>query len=305
MPKNRTLQRLRRRLVYWGARVAQAILLVLPFDMATAVGGWLGRLAFTLLRSERRRTLKHLALAFGQDKQEHERREIARRVFVNAGRSIAEMMLFPRWNDKRLRQRIRFDEPEPLLRACRSGRGFVFLTAHFGNWELLGAFVVQVLGVDLGVIARRLSNPYLDRLVNDYRRRAGMKVFLRGERAASFSRHLRQGGTLGILGDHDIRGLKGVFVDFFGRPPHTPTGPAELILHSGVPWFTILLERSRDGYSHRVHCEGPFPIPDGENRAAKALQLTEQYMQWLERIVRRHPDQWMWMHDRWRKKPKT
>lgn len=305
MPKNRTLQRLRRRLVYWGTRLVQAFLYVLPFDAAVAVGGWFGKLAFVVLRGERRKTLEHLALAFGQEKQKDERREIARRVFINAGRSLAEIMLFRRWNDERLRQRIHFDESEPLLQALRTSRGFVILTAHFGNWELLATYGMRVLGMDAGVIARHLSNPHLDRLANDYRRGIGLKVFMRGERAAGFSRHLRRGGVLAVLGDQDIRNTKGVFVDFFGRPAHTPTGPAELVIHSREPWFLAVLERLDDGCSHRLHCEGPFPLPDGEDRGARVRELTEQYMHRLEQIVRRYPDQWMWMHNRWRKKPKA
>jgi len=300
--KNRTLQRLRRRLVYWGARLAQALVLLLPFDAAITLGGWLGRLAFAVLRRQRGMTLEHLAIAFGQEKKEAERRDIARQVFINAGRDAAEIMLFPRWSDEQLRQRIRFDNPEPIVQASRSGNGLVILGGHFGNWELLGAYGVRILGMNAGVIARRLSNPHLDHLINGYRRNVGLKVFLRGEPVRGFFRHLTRGGTLAILNDQDVRKIDGIFVDFFGRPAHTPTGPAELILRSGAVWFLAVMKRSDDGRRHELLCQGPLPIPEGEDHAARVRCLTEEYVRRLEDIIRRYPDQWMWMHNRWEKR---
>jgi KDO2-lipid IV(A) lauroyltransferase len=305
LAKNRTLQRLRRRLVYWGARLAQWLALRLPFDAALALGGWLGRLAFAVMWRERRRTLEHLATAFGDEKSEAERREIARSVFENAGRCAAEIMLAPRWTDEQLRERIHFADPEPLMQAFRAGHGVVIMTGHIGNWELLGAYGSRIVGLNAGVIARRLSNPHLDRLINQYRRNVGLKVFLRGEPARGFFRHLTRGGTLAILADQDVRRVDGTFVDFFGRPAHTATGPAELILRSRAAWFFAFLQRSSDGRSHELHCAGPLPVPEGEDHATRVRRMTEEYVRQMEKAIRLYPDQWMWMHNRWRRKPKS
>jgi len=304
--KNLTLQRLRRWIVYWGARGIQAISLILPFDLAVALGAWLGRLAFALHRRARRETIEHLTLAFGPEKTPEEIRDIARRVFINTGCALAEIMLSPRWSDERLRQRIQADEPAALLEASRSGRGVVILGAHFDNWELLGSYGVRILGLNAGVIVRALSNPRMDQMVNEYRRSVGLKVFVRGDPkgARGFYRHLIRGGTLALLGDHDMSGVEGIFVDFFGRPSNTATGPAELILRSKADWFFAVLVRQPDGLSHRLHVEGPLPIPDGDDYAARVRLLTEDYTHRVEAIVRQFPDQWMWMHNRWRKKPK-
>ena len=304
MPKNRTLQRLRRWAVCLGARLTQTLLKLLPFDVAVAVGGRLGNLAFVVLGSERRKTLKHLIQAFGQERSASEIREIARRLFINAGRAAAEGMLSSRWSEDFLRQRISLKDPEPFVQLQRSGRGIVILTGHFGNWEMMGAYAAKVLGANLGVIARRLSNPYLDRLTNRLRQRIGMKVFLRGEGARSFYRHLMDGGVLAILADQDIRRLDGIFVDFFGRPAHTLTGPAELILRSGSPWFYAVLVRQPDGRSHQLYWEGPLAVPEGDDHGTKVRRLVEDYTYRMEEMIRRHPDQWMWMHNRWRRKPK-
>ena len=304
MAKNRTLQRLRRRLVYWGARAAQWLVLRLPFDAAIRLGGRLGRLAFAAMWRERRRTLEHLAMAFGNEKSEAERREIARGVFENAGRCAAEIMLAPHWTDERLRERIRFANPEPLLEAFRSGQGVVIMCGHLGNWELLGAYGSRIVGLNAGVIARRLSNPHLDRLINQYRRNAGLKVFLRGEPARGFFRHLTGGGTLAILADQDVRRIDGTFVEFFGRPAHTATGPAELILRSRANWFFAFLRRSKDGGSHELYCKGPLPVFEGEDHAARVRRVTEEYVRQMEEAIRLQPDLWMWMHNRWRRKPK-
>jgi len=302
--KNATVQRLRRRFVYGLCRAVQGFLLVISRRPAVRLGAFLGVLCYYLIPRQRRPTLAHLAMAFGDRMSDAQRRAIARRVFANAGRGMAEMVHLPRWTDDWLRATVAFDNPEPIRQALRSGRGAVILTGHFGNWELLGGYAARILQLPAGVMARRLSNPYIDEFVQGYRRRMGLAVFLRGDPPRGFFRHLVGGGVLAILADQDIRRLDGIFIDFLGRPAHTPTGPAELIIRARVPWFLAMLVRQDDGCSHRLLLEGPFEPPDGADYADRVRRLTEDYSRRIEAVIRRHPDQWMWMHNRWRKQPR-
>lgn len=301
--KNRRLQRMRRRFVAGCAWLNMTTLNLLPFDFALWLGGRWGRVAFMLLGRERRRTIGHLRTAFGEEKSEQELHELARRVFVHAGRAVAEMAVMRRWTDERLRNRIVLENPEKILDVLRPGKGCVILTAHYGNWELLGLYAVKILGINMGVIARHLSNPYLDDMTTRHREQMGLKVFFRGDRATKIVRHVLKGGALGILADHDVKRLDGIFIDFFGQPAHTLTGPAELIVRTKVPWFFSVLRRNPDGRSYYAVLEGPYEAPEGKDRAEQVRKLLERYTHRLEEVVREHPEQWMWMHNRWQRKP--
>jgi KDO2-lipid IV(A) lauroyltransferase len=285
-------------------RVTRVLMRRLPYPTAVALGAWFGRMAYRMLRTERRKAIANLTQAFGREKSPGEIHELARAVFANAGRASVEGMFFPYWSKEFLGRWISSVNPEPALALQREGRGFVVMTGHFGNWEMMGAYAVNVLGLNLGVIARRLSNPRLDRMMNEFREQIGLKVFLRGERASNFFRHLKGGGQIAILGDQAIRRIDGIFVDFFGHPAHTASGPAELILRSRSPWFFAVLIRQPDGLSHQLYWEGPLAVPDGQDHESRVRRLVEEYNRRMEEMIRRYPAQWMWMHNRWKRKPR-
>jgi KDO2-lipid IV(A) lauroyltransferase len=177
-----------------------------------------------------------------------------------------------------------------------SGRPLLFLTAHCGNWELI-ATVVHHGGIFPAAVARPLDNPDLQKLVVDLRAHFGTTTIARGTRGAArqLLEVLRSGGALAMLIDQDTK-VDGVWVPFFGRPAFTPVGAAEIALRQKARVIPSFIERRADG-SHLVRFLPALDLP-ADKRDATALMTAK-----VEEQVRRHPEQWVWWHKRWRRQP--
>ena len=151
------------------------------------------------------------------------------------------------------------------------------------------------------VVARRLSYSPYNRLLEGLRSRLGVRIIYQDESPREAMEHLKSGGILGILPDQDIKGLSGIFVDFFGRPAWTPVGPAWLSMRTGAPLVPFFWVWDRGKYRGIVH--EPLPIPNSGNRQLDIERLTSAWSRILEEEIRRRPDQWAWFHRRWRRRP--
>lgn len=286
---------------YVALRAARFGLAALPAGARLAAGERLGALAWRLARRDRHRALEHLALAFGAERPADELRRIGRECFRNLGRSAAEVAGL--WAAPPRAVLELFDEADGLERfraLLAAGRGLVAVTAHLDNWELLGAYVAAA-GLPVTAVARRIYFEKYDRLVNEMRRRCGMEVIYQDEGPRALLRALKAGRLLALLADQDVPRLDGVFVPFFGRPAYTPSGPAALALASGAPLalaYGLRLDRDR----HRLVVEPPVEFDRSDKRRA-LLEGTRGWSESLERAVRAHPEQWVWMHRRWRTRP--
>jgi KDO2-lipid IV(A) lauroyltransferase len=175
------------------------------------------------------------------------------------------------------------------------------LTGHFGNWEIL-SYVTGLVGFRGGIVARRLDNPYLDRFLGHFRRRTGLALL---DKHADYGRMLdllAQGQGIGLLGDQDA-GPRGLFVDFFGRPASTFKSIALLSLEYSAPIFVFGAARVGQPMRYRIYLEDLI-LPEeyaGAPDAARAITL--RYTRALERLVRRHPEQYFWLHRRWKHQP--
>lgn len=188
---------------------------------------------------------------------------------------------------------------EHLAAAVRAGHGVVCVTGHVGNWELLGACVVQ-MGYPLTVLARKLYYPKLDRWVNALRNHMGMEVLDRNSPPRELLSRLRRGGLIGILIDQDTR-TRGVFVEFFGRPAHTPVGPAVLALRTGSAVVPVFMKRMPD-HTYRITIPASHVPANGRARTT-AHELTAWATKHMEQAIRENPEQWVWIHERWRTQP--
>lgn len=271
---------------------------LLPRACAERWGERLGRLAWRLARTERRRTLEHLALAFGEEMDEAARAEIGHRVFGNLGRVAVELLRAGREGPERIAARVEAPEAERVAEAARE-RGAVCVIAHMGNWELLAAVATRHLPVT--VVARRLYFAPYERLAARLRAHVGLRVVYQDESPRPLLRALRGGGLVGILADQDVRHAGGAFVPFFGRPAYTPTAPAALARASGAPLYLAVAPRVDGRY--RLLLEGPIETKRGGSREEDVLAATADWSARLEKIIRRYPDQWVWMHRRWRTTP--
>ena len=267
----------------------------LSWEEAQAAGARLGRLLWHLSRRDRRRALDHLALAF-PELDARRRRDIARATFDHLGTTLAECLHLADKESASVLRRVASTGWEAIDEAKRQGRPVLVVTGHCGNWELLAAWL-GCRGLPLHVVARRLEDPYLDRLLLSLRARFGSTTIQRGEAgsARALLRAVRGSGGLGMLIAQDTR-VDGDWVPFFGRPAFTPLGAADLALRFDAAVVTAFIERQDDGH-HQVTIEPTGPLPTDPVVATAALTAA------IERQVRRRPEQWVWFHRRWRTKP--
>jgi len=274
---------------------------IMPRPVARAMGIGLGRLAYLLHHRLRRTGLRNLELAFpGMPLAERER--LLRGELDNLGRLLAEFCLFPRYNLKNLSQVAVYDGLENYQAAKARGKGVLFLTAHFGGWEI-GSFMHSLHGYPMRVVIRELDNPYLNRLVERYRTLHGNATFGKQEFARGLLAAMHAGETVGLLMDTNMTPPQGVFVPFFGVSACTASGLARVALRTGgavIPAFTIWDKELR---KYRVRFEPPLTLVDTGDDEADALANTALFTHVIEETVRRHPDQWPWVHRRWKTRP--
>jgi KDO2-lipid IV(A) lauroyltransferase len=232
---------------------------------------------------------------------ERQRRRVIYRLFQNFGRMLADYSHFPRWNRDNIESLIIYDGFENYARAQSQGRGVLFLTAHFGNWEL-GSFAHGLYGYPCHFVVRELDNPLIDRLVNRYRCRSGGKSIDKSEFARGVLRAFAQGHAVGVLIDQNMLLNEGVFVDFFGRLACTTTGPARVARKAGVPIVLGLVIWDAKLKKYRLRFDAVEWIKR-EDPEEEILANTANFTRLIEDYARRYPDQWLWVHRRWKTRP--
>ena len=259
------------------------------------IGRWIGRAAWFAGRRDRRRALAHLALAY-PDLPESERRRIARGSIVHQGIVLAETLHLSRRSCADVERYVETEGWEEVAALAAAGRPVLILTGHCGNWELLAA-LINCRGLAMRVVGRRLDEPDLQELLLAARRRFGTETIERGAPGSSrrLLRSLREGGALGMLIDQDTK-VEGVWVDFFGRPAYTPVGAAKIAAKVGAAVVPSFIERRADG-RHLARFLPPIDLPEGPAEATARMTAA------IEAQVRRVPEQWVWMHRRWRRRP--
>ncbi len=290
---------IRRRLMYLGFLTLQGLVRWLPLAAARAVGRALGTAAYVLVGAQRRLTLDHLSYAFGDTLSPAKRRRIARRVFANLGQSVMEWLLLPRLSDRAVQELIICEGLEYVRQALAKGNGAIMVGAHFGNWEL-GPLYLKTQGFEGGVLARRLRYPEYESFLIGLRGSRGVPTFARGS-IKEVAKVLRANQLIGMMPDQDMDSLEGVFVQFFGHPAYTPAGPAALSLMTGAPILPCAL--IREGARFRFVIEPPIQSPSAADRVQAVTVLTQAWSNALESYIRRYPEQWVWMHRRWKTQP--
>jgi KDO2-lipid IV(A) lauroyltransferase len=281
-------KRARRELRVRALLASMPLLRVLPLPLGAAIGA----LAWYISGRQRRLAQQHLAIAF-PEKSRGERDRIGRRSFANLGRSALETAR----GDAREVQLA--PEDEAVLRAAHAeGKGVILVTGHIGSWELF-ARRIAALGLPSATVAKETQDPRLTKLLEDSRAGAGVKVFWRGSAmsAREMLRFLRAGGMLGILIDQDTK-VGGHFVPFFGRPAFTPRAAGDLAVRTGAAMVFGCAHRVGPGL-HRVVVRRIDPARSGD-RDQDSLALTAEATRIIESEIRAHPEEWVWMHPRWR-----
>lgn len=269
--------------------------------MAASIGRGFGALAFALAGGERKKALASLERAF-PERSHGEHVAIARAAFRHLGQSAFELACIKQI-DREVDRFIEWPAQDraALQAALARGKGVVFVTGHVGNWELL-ARRVALAGYPAQSIAKETSDAGTTALVEQFRLTGQVRSIWRGQEGAAreMLRALKKGEILGLVIDQDTR-VQSVFVPFFGTPAATPRAPADLALRTGAALMVGFCQRKADGTYLLTMRE--LPVEPSGDREGDAVKLTAQLSSEIENAIRRHPEQWVWMHQRWKTRP--
>jgi KDO2-lipid IV(A) lauroyltransferase len=292
---------MRHRLEYAPVWLLVWVIGLLPRPLARAAGIALARLVHLLHGRLRRVGMRNLELAF-PEMPAAERRRIVKTLFHGLGRQLAEFCLFPRYTAGNVDSVAAYKGFGNYEAARKRGKGVILLTAHLGGWEV-GSFAHAINGYPLHIVVRALDNPYLNALVDRYRCLHGNTTFDKQDFARGLLGALKAGETVGILMDQNMTPPQGVFVDFFGRAACTASGLARVALRTEaavVPAFTIWdVEQGK----YRVQFDPALQLSRTGDEEADAASNTAAFTKVIENYARQYPEQWLWVHRRWKTRP--
>jgi Kdo2-lipid IVA lauroyltransferase/acyltransferase len=283
-------------LEYLIVRTIIAVVRFMPHRLVRAVGTFIGLAFYASDRAQRRVARRNLATAFPV-RSEAERRTIARAAFVHFGRLLMELLKFSTLAPDDMLARVELDGEEHARAAYAQGKGVLFVTGHFGYWELQA--LVHALRVEpVAVLGRALDNARLNVLLERIRQRTGNTVIYHKGTIRRVMRALESGHGVAVLIDQHIMGSDAIYVDFFEQPAATTSAVAALALRTGavvIPVFALPVRAGR----YRMIYEHPVEPPGADSQDA-IRDFTQRCTDVLEMYVRRNPELWLWMHRRWR-----
>jgi KDO2-lipid IV(A) lauroyltransferase len=300
--------------VYLAVRIVVCVIQALSFRAACRVAGGLAWLLYHLDRRHRLVADDNLRHAFAELTDPVERNRWVREMYRHFCLLLMEIIHLPRkLHPQNWKRHLKLPDAQRIVGELLSGRPLLVVTGHFGNWEL-GGYILGLLGFTTHAIARPLDNPYLDAFLRHFRERTGQKILAKHGDFDAMQDLLASGGVLATLGDQDA-GARGLFVDFFGRPASTHKAIALMALQYGVPMVVVGTMRTLAG---PTPAEGPgigepmhyaivaedIVLPEEyAGRADAVPSITRRFTAALERVIRRAPQQYFWLHRRWKHKP--
>jgi len=273
----------------------------MPRKLAFHAARVASRIGFRLANRQRNSGLRNLAMTM-PDLSASECESILRACFDNLGRLLVEFSHFPDLNKSNIPQYVVYEGFENFSEGVRRGKGVLFLTGHFGAWEL-SSFAHSLYGHPMKFVVREIDNPKVDRLISGYRCLGGNVPVRRQNASRDILKALRNNETVGILMDQNTVREEGVFANFFGIPAATTPAVATFALRTGaavIPGFLIWDEALQ---KHRLHFDPPLDLIQTGDRTEDILQNTSMFNKVLENYVRKNPDQWLWIHRRWKTRP--
>jgi len=274
---------------------------IMPRCLACRAAGVLAWCGFYLAGRQRRAGLHNLRMAFPR-LTERERIQILRGTFQNLGRLLVEFTHFPELNKANISRYVVHDGLENYLEGLRRGQGVIFMTAHFGAWEM-SSFAHALYGYPLKFVVRPIDNPKVEQLISNYRILSGNVPIQRKSAARDILKALRENQAVGILFDQNTTRSEGVFADFFGIPAATTPSIALFALRAGAAVIPGFLIWDKDLKKHRLRLDPPVDLIQTGNLDQDVLENTKRFNKILESYVRKYPDQWLWIHRRWKTRP--
>jgi len=277
---------------------------LLPDFILYPIGMLGGLIGYRLDRRHVRIGMKNLSIAF-PERSEDERRRILRASYVNLGKSAAEYIRLAGFFHIRLKDRVTYDRFQywKEVAAKYPGKGIIVITAHFGNFELLPC-AHAMHGHQISLVHHTQRFLAGDKLMTFARERCGVEILRKNSAARAVLKALRTGEVVGIPFDQNAKRHEAIWVPFFGEPAATPSGLARLVAMSGAPAISAFIVRQPDGRHHRIEIQDEIPIQRSGDVEADAVENTRRFLKRIEDTVRRHPEQFLWTHRRYRTRPR-
>lgn len=275
----------------------------IPQQMVVRLGKRLGSLVFLFSGKRKRSAKTNLDIIFPDSKSSNDKNQIIKKSFQNLAVSTLQCLWATHDTENRVGKLI---EGEPagldILREClKKGKGIFFLTAHYGNWEIMGLFHGYLGICPLSSIVRKLDNPYLNKFVKNFRTLSGNKTLYRDESPLKIVRELKKNGSVAVMMDQNTA-KGGVFVDFFGKKAATPRSLALLSYRSGTPILPLFCYPTDKG-TYRIEYGPEIQLKKSNDKQNDILEWTQQCQLFIENIIQKDPASWMCGHRRWKTRP--
>ena len=282
-------------MLYYVLKAISLVACALPRSFCEFLGQALGNLAWLVVPQKRKQLATgQIKMCLGVDDGEAMR--IAKASTVRFGPMLFEVLRFPVIR-KQPEQYVHIEGLEKLQQGMAEGKGAIIAAAHSGNWELMGG-AFAMAGIPLVGVAMKQKNSAADRFINEYRTLIGMHITYKTGVREMFAM-LKNGWAIGLIMDQDTNRHDGVILDFFGRPTNCTPGAASMARFQGVPIFTSFMHRDEDGH-HTLFVEGPFHVEKTADKRADIKRMTQVINNAIEAHVRKYPEEWFWLHDRWK-----
>ena len=291
----------RRYYIYYLLKMLFFVVSLIPLNISLFLANFLGKAAFWCVPKYRERTISNLDMVLGGSHSENVK--IAEKVFINLAKNGAEWIKLYSADPKKLGLIITEDSGmEYLDEVLASGNGALVLGFHFGNWEFTG-FYLRYKDYPGSLVARRIYFHKYDKFLSRLRKKFDAPTIYRDESPRKMLKELKRGHILGIVPDQNVDSIEGVYVDFFGRKAFTPTAPVKLAMVAKTKLVPVFVVRKKDN-THKFIIEKPIdPVSTGDAEE-DVKRYTQEWTSLLERYVRKYPDHWVWMHERWKSQPK-
>lgn len=283
---------------------ARALARHLPRELGLAFFGRLGELVYAPPSAGKVHTARNLSSIYGREWSPGQIAHTARAVYRHLAMNLFDAVHLNRLSDTTFGKIMSAENPEGLAafnRAYSEGRGVVALTGHIGCFEMLLPLVAQRWGLPAFAVGQRLFDPRIDRMVAQARSGENMDYIRRTDNPRAIVRLLKAGRAFGVLIDQDTD-VEGVFARFLGKPAYTPSGPIKLAMKYDIPTFVITTARQSDN-THRVFVSDRLDLKRSDNVERDLVENVQKANDLLGATINRFPEQWVWMHRRWRKKP--
>ena len=301
LPVNRWLSLKKDLMVVTAFQCFSLVFQLLPRRIVLVLGKWIGNFSYIVFRRRRQIAMTNLNIAFAGKISDQEIQRICRKNFQGLGKNLAEFLQFPRLTNENIWNLVNVEGKENLDAALSQGKGAIIFAPHFGNWELTGLVTGVLIPNRIKAIVFELRNERLNQLVWKYRQHLSAELIPKRKAIRRTILALKQNCAIGFFADQDAGG-SGVFVDFFGKPASAVRSPMILALKTGAPiLFSVCIRQPND--QHLVKIYEPFDIKISDSFEYDVQYNTERLLKILENEIRRYPDQWLWLHNRWKTQP--